>query len=79
MYEGECRWVGGGGISTEILDPEELLRRVQGAPSMAGLNLVREVTTREVYEWNEPSESEWDYCPPGVESTTDPTLTITTV
>ncbi|MDY6785488.1 MAG: glutamine-hydrolyzing carbamoyl-phosphate synthase small subunit [Cyanobacteriota bacterium] len=65
-----------GGISTEILDPEELLRRVQGAPSMAGLNLVREVTTREIYEWNEPSESEWDYCPPEVESKTDPTLTV---
>jgi carbamoylphosphate synthase small subunit len=30
-----------GGISTEILDPAELLKQVQAAPSMAGLNLVR--------------------------------------
>jgi carbamoyl-phosphate synthase small subunit len=46
-----------GGISTEILDPAELLKQVQAAPSMAGLNLVREVTTKEVYEWSDPTES----------------------
>jgi carbamoyl-phosphate synthase small subunit len=50
-----------GAISTEILDPAELLERVQDAPSMAGLNLVREVTTSEVYEWAENTPPEWNY------------------
>jgi carbamoyl-phosphate synthase small subunit len=67
-----------GGVSTEILDPEELLRRVQAAPSMAGLNLVQEVTTREIYEWNEPSELEWNYCPPQVEPSGEP-LTVVAI
>lgn len=52
-----------GGISTEILDPAELLKRVTAAPSMAGLNLVREVTTREVYEWTDPTDSHWEFRP----------------
>lgn len=50
-----------GAISTEILDPAELLEQVQDAPSMAGLNLVREVTTSEVYEWAENTPPEWNY------------------
>lgn len=50
-----------GGISTEILDEAELLKQVQAAPSMAGLNLVREVTTPEVYEWSDPTESSWEF------------------
>lgn len=52
-----------GGISTAILDPAELLEQVQDAPSMAGLNLVREVTTREVYEWCEATDSVWEFSP----------------
>jgi carbamoyl-phosphate synthase small subunit len=52
-----------GGISTEILDPAELLKQVQAAPSMAGLNLVREVTTREIYEWSAPTDSSWEFRP----------------
>lgn len=52
-----------GAISTEILDPAELLLRVQEAPSMAGLNLVNQVTTREVYEWTEPSDGLWEFSP----------------
>ncbi len=52
-----------GGISTEILDPVELLQQVQAAPSMEGLNLVREVTTKEVYEWSNPTESNWEFRP----------------
>jgi carbamoylphosphate synthase small subunit len=35
-----------GGISTSILDEAELLEKVQAAPSMKGLNLVRQVTTQ---------------------------------
>jgi carbamoyl-phosphate synthase small subunit len=50
-----------GGISTEILDEAELLKQVQAAPSMAGLNLVQEVTTPEVYEWSDPTESNWEF------------------
>lgn len=52
-----------GAISTEILDPAELLTRVREAPSMAGLNLVREVTTAETYEWKEITPSVWEFNP----------------
>ena len=52
-----------GAISTEILDPTELLEQVQNAPSMAGLNLVREVTTSAIYEWSDPTASVWEFSP----------------
>jgi carbamoyl-phosphate synthase small subunit len=52
-----------GGISTEVLDSGELLKQVKTAPSMAGLNLVREVTTTEVYEWSDPTDSHWEFGP----------------
>lgn len=50
-----------GAISTEILDPTELLNKVQQAPDMTGLNLVPEVSTREPYEWQEPTTSLWEF------------------
>ncbi len=50
-----------GGISTEVLDPSELLEQVQSAPSMAGQNLVKEVSTSEVYEWSEKTETIWEF------------------
>ncbi len=50
-----------GAISTEILDPQELLRRIESAPSMEGLNLVKEVTTEEIYEWSESTEDDWEF------------------
>jgi carbamoyl-phosphate synthase small subunit len=50
-----------GAISTEILDYQELLRKVESAPSMEGLNLVKEVTTKEIYEWSESTESDWEF------------------
>lgn len=50
-----------GGISTEILDPGELLLRVQDAPSMNGLNLVKEVTTSNAYEWDESTIPNWEF------------------
>lgn len=50
-----------GAISSEILDPAELLQQVQDAPSMAGLNLVREVTTTEIYEWSEVTDAAWEF------------------
>ena len=67
-----------GGISTEILDSKELLRLVQAAPSMAGLNLVKEVTTKDVYEWSVPTDSHWEFRP--VENGTDAeTLTVVAI
>ncbi|MBD2197553.1 MULTISPECIES: glutamine-hydrolyzing carbamoyl-phosphate synthase small subunit [Calothrix] len=50
-----------GAISTAILDEAELLEQVQAAPSMQGLNLVREVTTPTVYEWSEPTIPAWEF------------------
>ncbi|MEO1146981.1 MAG: glutamine-hydrolyzing carbamoyl-phosphate synthase small subunit [Cyanobacteria bacterium J06638_22] len=50
-----------GGISSEILDPAELLLEVQAAPSMAGLNLVKDVTTPQIYEWDEPTDRVWEF------------------
>jgi len=52
-----------GGISTEILDEAELLEQILAAPSMTGLNLVREVTTSTVYEWSDPTRSIWEFNP----------------
>ncbi|MCY7320681.1 MAG: glutamine-hydrolyzing carbamoyl-phosphate synthase small subunit [Phormidesmis sp. CAN_BIN36] len=52
-----------GAISTEILDSSELLEQVQDAPSMTGLNLVKEVTTSKVYEWSEVTTADWEFSP----------------
>lgn len=52
-----------GAISTEVLDPAELLLQVQEAPSMAGLNLVPQVTTQEIYEWSDPTDTIWEFRP----------------
>lgn len=52
-----------GAISTEILDSSELLERVQDAPGMAGLNLVKEVTTPDTYEWSEVTAADWEFSP----------------
>ncbi len=54
-----------GAISTEILDPADLLLKVQEAPSMAGLNLVKEVTTSSTYEWSEPTDAVWEFAASG--------------
>ncbi len=48
-------------ISSEVLDSEELLRQLQTLPSMEGLNLVKEVSTREIYEWNEATDQSWAF------------------
>lgn len=52
-----------GGVSTEILDPQKLLDLVQQAPDMTGLNLVKEVTTKKVYEWSQKTNSSWEFAP----------------
>ncbi|AIE75248.1 MULTISPECIES: glutamine-hydrolyzing carbamoyl-phosphate synthase small subunit [unclassified Synechocystis] len=64
-----------GGISTEILEPEALLQYIQAAPSMAGLNLVKEVTTSEVYEWTDPTDDHWQFGPVN-EHKEEPPLTV---
>jgi carbamoyl-phosphate synthase small subunit len=50
-----------GAISTEILDPAQLLELVRQAPSMEGLDLTQEVTTAVTYEWIEPTEQHWEF------------------
>jgi carbamoyl-phosphate synthase small subunit len=50
-----------GAISSEILDPSELLQELYRAPSMEGLNLVKEVTTDRVYEWEAATDSLWAF------------------
>jgi carbamoyl-phosphate synthase small subunit len=50
-----------GAISTEILDPTQLLELVRQAPSMEGLDLTQEVTTAVTYEWIEPTEQHWEF------------------
>ncbi len=65
-----------GGISTEILDPLELRSRVEQAPNMAGLNLVKEVTTAQVYEWSQPTETVWEFSPTAQTTTDSPTYTV---
>ncbi|MBW4523237.1 MAG: glutamine-hydrolyzing carbamoyl-phosphate synthase small subunit [Scytolyngbya sp. HA4215-MV1] len=65
-----------GAISTEILDPVELLSKLQDAPSMAGLNLVQEVTTHEIYEWAETTTDAWEFNPT---TTTTPEESFTVV
>ncbi|MCY7278406.1 MAG: glutamine-hydrolyzing carbamoyl-phosphate synthase small subunit [Phormidesmis sp. CAN_BIN44] len=52
-----------GAISTEILASSELLEQVQDAPGMAGLNLVKEVTTTDTYEWSEVTAADWEFSP----------------
>lgn len=52
-----------GAISTEVLDPDDLLQRLQDAPSMEGLNLVQGVTTRAIYEWRETTTDAWAFGP----------------
>ncbi len=64
-----------GAISTEILDPVELLNLVRSAPNMTGLNLVNNVTTQAVYEWTEPSEPMWEFKPESSASNSD-TFTV---
>ena len=52
-----------GAISTDILDPAELLQQVQAAKPMAGQNLAAQVSTQEIYEWTEPTLDAWEFNP----------------
>lgn len=68
-----------GGISSEILDPQVLLDRVQAAPSMAGLNLVEEVTTDKVYEWRKPTAAAWEFNPNNADMAGKADLTVVAI
>jgi carbamoyl-phosphate synthase small subunit len=50
-----------GAISSEILDPVALLEKVRSAPDMNGLNLAKVVSTAQSYDWEQPSNSEWEF------------------
>jgi carbamoyl-phosphate synthase small subunit len=63
-----------GGISTS-LDEVELLEQVLAAPSMAGLNLARQVTTPTVYEWTDKTIPAWEFNSEYVVNNTEP-LTV---
>jgi carbamoyl-phosphate synthase small subunit len=49
-------------LSTLDLDPESLLKKVRKAPSMAGSDLVKEVSCDKAYDWKDP---EWEWREPG--------------
>ncbi len=53
-----------GGISTEILDPQALLAKINAAPSMQGLNLAQEASTNRIYEWTEKTLAKWEFVEP---------------
>lgn len=65
-----------GGISTTILDETELLEMVQAAPSMTGLNLVKEVTTNITYEWTESTIEPWEFNVEAISNTNKQTYTV---
>lgn len=65
-----------GAISTEILDPQELLERVLAAPSMVGLNLAQEVSTPTIYEWVEPTPALWEFQARSPEPPEDPLVVV---
>ena len=68
-----------GAISTKVLDPDELLRQLQDAPSMAGLNLVDQVTTSKVYQWAEGTSDVWEFRPTDPAPKDDEPLTVVAI
>lgn len=69
-----------GAISTEILDPEALLKKVLQAPSMEGLSLAELVTTKTTYEWVDPTPTAWEFVQPNSHlRLTQPTLTVVAI
>ena len=54
-----------GAISSKILDADELRRQLQDAPPMEGLNLVKEVSTPDIYTWEEGTDLNWALNQPG--------------
>jgi carbamoyl-phosphate synthase small subunit len=63
-------------ISTVDPDPESLLEKVRKHPGISAFDLVKEVTTKETYTWN---QGVWKWNPgnTGVQSYTDKNLSLT--
>ena len=55
----------GGVLSTEDLDVESLKAKARAIPSMAGQDLVKEVTCDAPYEWTQAWPAEWNRMPEG--------------
>ena len=49
-----------GAISSDGTSPQALLEQVRSAPSMTGLNLAAQVSTREAYTWTKPCLAAFD-------------------
>ena len=49
-----------GAISSDGTSPQKLLEQVRSAPSMTGLNLAAQVSTRESYTWTKPCPAPFD-------------------
>ena len=49
-----------GAISSDGTSPQKLLEQVRSAPSMTGLNLAAQVSTRESYTWTKPFPAPFD-------------------
>ncbi|MCT0201827.1 glutamine-hydrolyzing carbamoyl-phosphate synthase small subunit [Synechococcus sp. CS-603] len=49
-----------GAISSDGSDPHSLLEQVRQSPSMEGLNLAAQVSTKEPYQWNELCQAGFD-------------------
>nr|YP_010337650.1 carbamoyl-phosphate synthase arginine-specific small subunit [Sahlingia subintegra]UNJ17235.1 carbamoyl-phosphate synthase arginine-specific small subunit [Sahlingia subintegra] len=50
-----------GGISNEILEPEHLVKQIQKQPSMKGLNLLEDNTTKISFSWQNNCTNSWNY------------------
>ena len=68
-----------GAISTEILEPQQLLEKVRQAPSMEGLNLAEQVTTATPYEWVEPTLDHWEFNHPTTAASDNQPLTVVAI
>ncbi|MCP9772143.1 glutamine-hydrolyzing carbamoyl-phosphate synthase small subunit [Synechococcus sp. Tobar12-5m-g] len=49
-----------GAISSDGSDPHNLLERVRSSPSMEGLNLAEQVSTRQAYRWEKLCRADFD-------------------
>ncbi len=68
-----------GAISTEVLEPNDLLEKILAAPEMTGLNLAQRVTTSKTYEWSEPTQQEWEFVPSLTNSDAEPSLVVVAI
>nr|QUE28934.1 CarA [Madagascaria erythrocladioides] len=50
-----------GGISNEILEPRDLLKKIVDIPKMQGLDLIKKNTTEYVFSWKGNTKDVWNY------------------